>query len=63
MLNLLFVVIVVISAATGCVSKKELRRQLDEARIDAKVECAAQIREKDARLRSFNQLNDDGSLR
>lgn len=71
MLNVLFVVVVALSAVTGCVTKRHAVRMAKDAAETAvaivktakDVECAAKTAEYQERLRKFNQLNDDGSLR
>jgi hypothetical protein len=62
-MNILFLILIA-TATAGCgVSQKELRQRMDAAVYNAKVQCAAENAAKDERLRKFNQLNDDGTLR
>ncbi len=58
----------------SCVTKARYKRDIDTvaeaaktaivlAKAGAAAECASKMIEKDERLRKFNQLNEDGTLR
>ncbi len=63
-------VMCVILVMTGCVTSSRYKRDLNrvegecnETVLSLKARYQESMAEKDARLRSFNQLNPDGSLR
>lgn len=61
-MRILVLVIAVVSLA-GCYSKSQLNVAVERARVEACAEKDAEIAEKTSRLRLFNQVNPDGSLR
>lgn len=67
MINVIFALVLALSMASGCVTKKECLRQGTQMAIDARnqalKDCSRVTEEYQERLRKFNQLNDDGSLR
>lgn len=57
------IALLLLASFSGCYTKSQLRKAVDEARLQACSEKDAEIAEKTTRLRRFNQINPDGSLR
>ncbi len=58
-----FVLLVSILMAPGCVTRAKYLNDMEDTKVAARERCRAESAMKDARLRRFNQLNPDGSLR